>query len=258
MEQWLSLWSLGQKGVKKDFERIRNAGFDGVEVWAEHQCSMEYMEYAKDNDLKIGLHLPFHDLNLASPDTVVGDRTLSVNTEWLQRLAEYNGEHAVLHGGYAWASEERTEALQRVAERLGILAGTAKQNHVDLLLENLIPDKLNYSYIIASNVKEWASLVHNTKVQACLDTGHLAVMGASFQEAFEELGDRLASIHYSDNDAVSDLHQLPGEGKNVVSGLFEVIEQRNYQGPIVYEINPYKYSLNEILQYKTKHNLSPS
>ena len=258
MEKWLSLWSIGQQGELADFKRIKEVGFDGVEIWAEHIRANDYLNYAKECELRIGIHLPFHDLNLAAPDDVVKERMLSINKEWIQKIAGAGGEHAVIHGGLAWSSEERGEALTRVKDRLRDLNEVARANNVDLLLENLIPDKLNYTHVVASNVEEWINLVRETNVKACLDTGHLAVMNESLKETITRLNKLLGSIHYSDNDGQSDLHLIPVEGENVAADLFDSLKEIDYQGPVIYELNPYKYSLNEILCdfAKSKHHSS--
>lgn len=36
METWLSIWSIGQESTLDDFKILQKAGFDGVEIWAEH------------------------------------------------------------------------------------------------------------------------------------------------------------------------------------------------------------------------------
>ncbi|MDY0404739.1 sugar phosphate isomerase/epimerase [Virgibacillus sp. 179-BFC.A HS] len=245
MEKWLSLWSIGQYAELAAFEKIKAAGFVGVEIWAEHLRADEYLAFAKQCDLKIGLHLPFHDLNLATPDEKVKERMLEVNQNWLEKLAKYDGKHAVIHGGYAWSSEEREDALKKVKERLKTLNEVACLNHVELLLENLIPDKLNYGHIVASTLKEWSDLVQELDMKACLDTGHLAVMGDSLAETIRHFGNRLASIHYSTNDCVSDLHFIPDNDEHA---MFQALSDIGYQGPIVYELNPYQYSLDDILR----------
>ena len=249
MEKWLSTWSIGQKGSADDFARIKDAGFTGVEIWAEQIKAGEYLDFAKETGLKVSVHLPFHDINLATPDRAVKERALAVLSEWIERISDYGGYHATIHGGYAWSSEEREETLARVKDRLVFLGEKASLSGVELSLENLIPDRLNYCHYIASNVDEWVNLIKETNVKVCLDTGHLAVMGNELSGTVERLGDSLAAIHLSDNDRHSDLHLLPGEGDNIANGLIGILEKRNFKGPIVYEINPYKYTLDDICRH---------
>lgn len=251
MEKWFSLWSAGQEKTAEDMAAIRNAGFDGVEIWAEHLTAEKDMELAKEAGLKIGLHLPFHDLNLASPFQEVEDLIFKVNEQWFKKLKTYGGGHAVIHGGMAWASEGHAEAKKLVIDRLTRTRKMAEELGSTLLFENQIPDKLNYTHIFPSTVDEWLEILEETGTAACLDTGHLAVLGAPLEETVSRLGKLLASVHYSDNDAKGDLHQLPGDGKTGINteSLLNVLQKHHYDGPIVFEINPYTYSLEDIIRH---------
>lgn len=253
MEKWLSLWSIGQSKTKNDMEAIKNAGFEGVEIWAEHKSAKEDLKLAEQCGLKIGLHLPFHDLNLATPYEEVGSFILDITHHWLKELGKYGGGHAVIHGGSAWASENKDEDRLKVIERLKKIREMAYEQKVELLFENQIPDKLNYMHIYPSSVEEWLDILIETDTTACLDTGHLAVLGASLDETVKTLGSRLASVHFSDNDTKGDLHQLPGDGTSRVgtADLLEILRKYNYEGPVVFEINPYTYSLSEILEHSS-------
>ncbi|MBD7984503.1 sugar phosphate isomerase/epimerase [Sporosarcina sp. Sa2YVA2] len=251
MEKWLSLWSAGQKKTVEDMTAIREAGFDGVEIWAEHLTAENDMELAKAAGLKIGLHLPFHDLNLATPFEEVESLIFKINEQWLKKLQEYGGGHAVIHGGMAWASEGHLEAKEVVIDRLSRMQKMAEELSCTLLFENQIPDKLNYTHIYPSSVDEWLEMLDESGTAACLDTGHLAVLGASLEETISRLGNRLASVHFSDNDAEGDLHQLPGDGVTGTSTakLVDLLQEHDYNGPIVFEINPYLYSLQDIIEH---------
>ena len=251
MEKWLSLWSAGQEKTAEDMAALKNAGFDGVEIWAEHLTAEKDMELAKEAGLRIGLHLPFHDLNLASPFKEVEDLIFRVNREWLEKLQAYGGGHAVIHGGMAWASEGHEEAKRLVIDRLSRTRKMAEELGCTILFENQIPDGLNYTHIFPSSVDEWLDILDVTGTAACLDTGHLAVLGAPLEETVARLGKRLVSVHFSDNDAKGDLHQLPGEGATGLdtAKLMQVLNENDFDGPIVFEINPYTYNLEDIIRH---------
>ncbi|SDM93001.1 Sugar phosphate isomerase/epimerase [Fictibacillus solisalsi] len=251
MEKWLNSWSLGLDAGLSDFERLKEARFTGIEVLAEQRKAADYLEFAHRSGFNVGLHLPFHDLNLATPDSVVYERTFSILTDWIKRLADYGGTHATFHGGYAWFSEEKHECLERVAERILRLDEVAKPYGIDLLLENLIPDHLNYCHQVASSLDEWVDLIKNTQVKACLDTGHLNLMGNELKEAVDRLGACLGALHLSENDGKTDLHLLPGDGNQFTKNAGEHLTNCQFSGPIIYEINPYKYSLQQIIDHQS-------
>ncbi|REK55200.1 MAG: sugar phosphate isomerase/epimerase [Geobacillus sp.] len=164
MKRWISTWSIGPNAELAHFQKIKEAGFAGVEIWCEHKRALVYLEYARQCGLEIGMHLPFHDLNFATPDITVWNHTEKVLIEWMKKLREYEGVHATLHGGYAWASEERDEAIEKVKKRLTAMAAIAAELGVELLLENLIAGRLNYSHHIASHFSEWKSLLYRFRL----------------------------------------------------------------------------------------------
>lgn|SRR5699024_3137368 len=254
MEKWLSLWSIGQQYGLREIEKIKKANFSGIEIWAEHHLAEESFEIANQCDLQIGLHLPFHDLNLGTPYKDIAVNACNIIKEWIETLSYYNGEHAVIHGGSAMASEDHESVYPEMIERLKEINDFAEEKEVELLFENQIPDKLNYMHIFPSSVDEWIDVLQKTNTKACLDVGHLAVQKDDFKNTVSKLGDLLKSIHLSDNDGQSDLHLLPGDGN--VSSLNSIrdLEELGYNGPVVFEINPYKYSFEDILNHSSVIN----
>lgn len=221
VEKWISLWSIGQEYSLEDIKQIKEHGFNGVEIWAEQHLADQAFKYANECDLKIGLHLPFHDLNLATQYDEIAEYTLELTKKWIKKLAYYNGSHAVIHGGQAIASEDLDKVYPNMIERLKELNTFSQDNNVELLFENQIPDGLNYMHILPS----------------------------SFKATVKRLGVLLKSIHLSDNDGISDLHLLPNDGTVIQHNLINILRKENYQGPVVFEINPYKYSLKDILEH---------
>jgi sugar phosphate isomerase/epimerase len=247
---WLSMWSAGERPTDDDFAAVRECGaVDGVEIWTEHPEAAWEIEAGARHGLQVGVHLPFHDLNPVSDDPYVADLALRRNREWLGRLADSGGVHAVLHGGYAASAVDRDAKLPRLVEFTSTLHHEAAQLGIELMLENLIPDKLGYTHVMASNLPEWTQLLGDIGCGAVLDTSHSAASGMSLEDVFGQLGTAIRAIHLSDNDGVSDLHLLPGDGHDVTAGLSGILSRIGYDGVITYEITPLHYSLHEILDH---------
>lgn len=249
---WLSLWSLGPNLSRADLDEIKALGFSGIEVWAEHPRASQHLTWARRAHLEISLHLPFHDLNLASPDETVARHASTILRRWLHRLGAAGGRHAVLHGGSAWASEQRPRTIEQLLRRLPAVMQTAAQQQVSVLLENLAPDCLRYTHPVASDLQEWLALLRATDTQACLDLGHLALAGCDLADALDALGPRLGSVHYSERDSRGDAHLLPGDGTVSTTRPWQLLRQIGFRGPVVYEINPYQYS-KEALFARLQH-----
>lgn len=245
---WLSMWSAGERPTDADFAAVRDCGaVDGVEIWTEHPAAEGEIEAAARHGLQVGIHLPFHDLNPVSDDPVVAERALDRNREWLRSLARVGGVHAVMHGGYAASAADRDAKLGRLVEFASTLNAEAAELGIDLMLENLIPDTLGYTHIMASDLAEWTQLVADIGCGAVLDTGHSAAAGIALADVFEALGSSVRAIHLSDNDGSRDLHLLPGDGNDVTADLGGILADIGYDGVITYEISPLRYSLDTII-----------
>jgi sugar phosphate isomerase/epimerase len=157
--------------------------------------------------------------------------------------------HAVLHGGYVANAAERDSVLPRLVEVASTLHTEAAELGIELMLENLIPDKLGYTHIWASNLPEWQNLITEIGCGAVLDTGHSAASGIGLAEVFDALGHSVRAIHLSDNDEHSDLHLLPGDGHNVTAELPRILTDLGYTGVITYEISPLRYTLRDVLAH---------
>jgi sugar phosphate isomerase/epimerase len=102
---------------------------------------------------------------------------------------------------------------------------------------------------MASNLAEWSQLLNDIGCGATLDTSHAAAGGIALTDVFDTLGSSVRAIHLSDNDGVSDLHLLPGDGNDITAELPAILSGIGYDGVVTYEISPLRYSLSEILTH---------
>lgn len=249
IDKWLSLWSIGEDHSLSDLKLIKQAGFTGVEIWGEHAGAEKSLEYAKECNFEIGMHLPFKNLNLSTVNINEGEQVLSTMKHWLSKLAEFKGCHAVIHGGTLNEIENLDKSSHILIERLAELNDYARKHKIELLYENQIPDKSRRTHVHPTSLSEWVVTLKKTDTKACLDLGHLAVHGESFKNTVSTLDGLLKSVHISDNDGISDLHLLPGEGIVLNEDPLNYLSEIDYNGPVVFEISPYKYTLDDILKH---------
>jgi len=77
-------------------------------------------------------------------------------------------------------------------------------------------------------------------------------MGNELEETVKQLGELLGEIHVSENDGKADLHLLPGEGNHYTEKLIDILTKYQFTGPVVFEINPYQYTLKNIANNMAK------
>lgn len=126
--------------------------------------------------------------------------------------------YIVIHGfklAHFLGSEELE--WQETAKFLDSIAPLAKEMGITICIENLY-DSIGGHLVEGPccNAKKAADRIDyfNDKYGAevlgfCFDTGHANIVGIDFERFITRLGNRLKVLHIHDNDAISDLHQIP-------------------------------------------------
>ncbi len=65
---------------------------------------------------------------------------------------------------------------------------------------------------------------------ACLDLGHVALVGEELPRMIRALGSRIEALHIHDNNYHEDSHTLPGHGKLDLSAAFQALGEAGYNG----------------------------
>lgn len=117
----------------------------------------------------------------------------------------------------------------------------AKKRHIRMTLENMFQfdqsgcpteDALSSGekYIKAMEV------LNDTNIVACVDVGHVAMLGRNPGELIRQLGhDRVKALHIHDNDAVWDRHTLPYLGKIDWDDVCRALAEIDYDGVFTFE-----------------------
>src|SRR5699024_10154780 len=195
------------------------------------------------------MNLPFKNLNLSTLNKNEGEQALSTMKYWLSKLAEYKGYHAVIHGGTLSEIESLDESSSLLEKRLAELNDYAKQHNIELLYENQIHDKSQLTHVHPTSLSECLEKLVKTDTAACLDIRLLAVHSESLKDTVVKLSKLLKSVHVCDNYRRSDLHLLPSEGIVLNENPLDYLNEIDYNGPVVFEISPYKYTLDDILKH---------
>ncbi len=131
---------------------------------------------------------------------------------------------------YGWANNGTSEEfVQSNIAFLKELLPFAKQHGIILCLENM-PFRKGSTF---STVKEWVAIldgVNDEHAKACLDTGHLNVMGEDAYTSVLALKDHLAVMHVHDNRWGTDMHLLPYQGTLDWDGLLKGLKEIAFDG----------------------------
>jgi sugar phosphate isomerase/epimerase len=240
---------VGQRLTAAGLERIRNAGFDGVEIFCARQ-HVDYQDKAqigelghwfRDSPLKLhSVHAPGHNDDVfgrSGPQSVLDitepqkAKRIAIVDE-LKRAIEIAEStpfrYFIQHLGVPDQEfdERRIDSAFSSLDEIRVFAG---QRGVEVLLEN-IPNALSS----AEKLNDFLASTHLT-LNYCYDIGHANLMGGVVAE-FEAMKERIRAVHIHDNDGKVDAHLFPGQGNIDWKRAMGMLRSRPDQYAMVFEV----------------------
>lgn len=178
---------------------------------------------------RITIHGPFMDLSAGSQDPEIRKVTGKRFCQLVKAAEILNPVHVVCHSGYESRrySQFRESWIEQSLEVWSWLAGKLVSNGSRLMLENVYEDGPDDIKILFEELEKY-------NVGFCLDTGHHFAFGKTDLNTWiMELEKYLDHIHLHDNFGDTDSHFPPGKGGIDFSPLFEYLEKRGKNLPII-------------------------
>lgn len=180
------------------------------------------------------VHSPFGpDMDISSGDERLRRRALGAAFICLERIVELGGRCLVVHASSEPIEEEdRRRRLARAAESLRELKDQNNEfGPVKIAVENLPRTCLGRT---AAELNALLDEVESPHFGVCLDVNH-ANFRETLPDATRAYGDRIFSLHLSDNDGVDERHWMPGRGVLPWAEWVEALNETAYDGPFLYE-----------------------
>ena len=149
----------------------------------------------------------------------------------------------VLHPPFRWQVEYARRFEEGVKE---------EQRHTQILIavENMFPWGPVRGYAPSDDIRKIN--VDNVVI----DLSHTAASGINPLELLDDVGDRLAHVHFADGSgAVRDEHLLPGQGNQPVEEFLERLVQTRFPGSVVIEVSTRAATTFEERREQLKHAL---
>ena len=240
---------VGQRLTTAGLERIRNAGFDGIEIY----CARQHVDYHdtaqiaelghwfRDSPLKLhSIHSPLFNDDVwgrSGPQAVLdvtegqkGKRIAIVDE--IKRAIEIAEtvpfRYLIQHLGVPGQEidERRIDSAFSSLDEIRVFAG---QRGVEVLLEN-IPNGMSS----AEKLNDFLATTH-LNLNYCFDIGHAHLTNGVAAE-FELMKDRIRSTNIHDNDGQNDLHLFPGQGSIDWKHAMGLLRSRADQFPLLLEL----------------------
>ena len=217
---------------------MAKAGIKHMEVSVDKQKS-EQLDYGKLKEwsLKYGVNLwsfhlpfwPFDEIDISSP--AIAEKTVSYLMGFIRKASEIGINKFVIHAsGEPIKEEDRSFRMDIAKNSLYLLCEEAKKYGSVICVEDLPRTCLGRS---SKDVLELLTAHPDLKV--CFDTNHL--LDEKITDFIYAIGDKIVTTHISDYDFNNERHWLPGEGDIDWLSLISALEDVNFNGVWLYEIN---------------------
>lgn len=196
---------------------IEDIEYTGWEIIQEgSQCLTEenlsrFSELKETTKLKLSMHLPFSDMNLAGLNPGIHAEVMRQMKHYLNMASELV-EVAVLHPGYLspYGSKLPEKSWDTCIESIQILCDHSADMGITIAVENMP----NFPKIFGRYPDEMLDLleqVDRDNVGMTLDVGHANTMGL-LDEFAKKCKSRLSHMHIHDNNGARDEHLPLGQG----------------------------------------------
>lgn len=204
--------------------------------WPEDDDQMAMAsDFFRDSGMELwSVHLPYGgEIDYASPDESVRRNGQLAAERFLAATAELGASVAVMHPSsepvpegedrerHVRSIRKTLEALTPVAADLGLQIG------VELLPRSCLANRPSELLRIIQGFDE-------ETVGVCLDTNH-ANLKTRLERVVSDVGDRIVSLHVSDNDGDDEKHWFPMEGVIEWEPFLKALLATSYDGPFMYE-----------------------
>ena len=118
-----------------------------------------------------------------------------------------------------------------------------KEYNVIACIENLWEFDKDTRYIVRTNTStaddllRIINILNDDHYAACLDFGHMLLIGADIATAIRKFGSNMKVVHAHDNDCFSDSHDIPTFGKANWKEIISALNDVKYEGVFNMELN---------------------
>lgn len=234
--RWKKAFMLGQtKGpILPTFEKLREAGFEGVELISPNALDIEEVLKARDKTGIIihGVSGSVHwSSPLSSPDASVVEKGLAAIRKEIEDVKAYGGTTVLVVPAVVTKEVSYRDAYKRSQENIRKLIPDAEKAGVKLAIEEV----WNKFLLSAPEMARYIDEFRSDAVVAYFDVGNVVEYGYP-QEWIRDLGKRIAKIHIKEYAKPKRFDYPLGEGEIDWPAVVAALREIDYAGWITAEV----------------------
>lgn len=213
---------------------IENLGLDYAEILHQYPNDMVYPDVFESFNLKYSIHAPFMDVNIASLQTKSRLNSINQVKSSIDLASQIDAECVVVHPGLITYLGRNFESVvyELANESIKNIGDYANDCGVLVTIENMP----NFEGMIYNNINDLNDILTEYDMSMTLDIGHANHTGYSADEMYFN---SIKHIHAHDNNGDDDSHLPLGEGNIDLKCIINKLEEKNYRGIYIIEVNDY-------------------
>ena len=224
-------------GIENELENvlefIEDLGIEYAEIVNQYPYEKIDMESLESFNLKYSVHAPFMDVNIAALQEKSRITSIKQIKESIDFANEINAEAVVVHPGLAsfLANKYFLDTVYELAnESIKEIGDYGRNLGVLTTIENMPA----FDGMLYQNMNDLNELLVSLDMTMTLDIGHANHVGYSPDGM---IFDSIKHIHMHDNFGDDDAHLPFGEGSIDLKGIVNRLEEKNYDGIYIIEVN---------------------
>ena len=181
-----------------------------------------------------------YPMNIAIDEEPIRRRTVRMLKKALHIAGRLGCKTMLVSPGFGYHNQDKSVSWKHSRAALEELGETAQEAGVVITIEPLTPataNLVNTSAEAAQMLRE----VNSPFVKSMLDIGVMNYMGETVEQYFQNLGDDIRHIHFTDGPGA---HVALGDGTFPMAQYLESIRRCGYRGILSFEINDRRYLLD--------------
>ena len=234
--------------LEETLEFIENLGIDYAEL--VHQFPSENIDadILESYNLKYSIHSPFMDVNIAALQDKSRLNSIKQIKDSIDLANKINAEAVVIHPGLAPFLANKY-FLDKVYETANNSIKELGEYGRDLGVLATIENMPTFDGMLYNNMEDLHNLLTSLDMSSTLDIGHANHSGYSPDQM---IFDSIKHIHIHDNFGDEDAHLALGEGSIELKYIVNSLEEKNYDGIYIIEVNDYD-SIKKSYEYMKKN-----
>ena len=234
--------------LEETLEFIENLGIDYAEL--VHQFPSENIDadILESYNLKYSIHSPFMDVNIAALQDKSRLNSIKQIKDSIDLANKINAEAVVIHPGLAPFLANKY-FLDKVYETANNSIKELGEYGRDLGVLATIENMPTFDGMLYNNMGDLHNLLTSLDMSMTLDIGHANHSGYSPDQM---IFDSIKHIHIHDNFGDDDAHLALGEGSIELKYIVNSLEEKNYDGIYIIEVNDYD-SIKKSYEYMKKN-----